>query len=120
TFGDAVDFGHPTGALARPIVGLAVLPPAASGSPGAPAAPGATVPGSVTDPSLDTTSTTAPVAVSTRDFASLPVAGTYGTPPQLIVDPSHPARHICEPWGLDTASNHPCLPATLSNYQYAE
>jgi hypothetical protein len=62
-----------------------------------------------------------PQAVSSREFASLPLAGTYGTPPQLIVDPSHPARHICEPWGAEGANvNHPCLPANLSNYQYAE
>jgi hypothetical protein len=120
-FGDAVDLGHPTGALTRPIVGMAVLPPAVPGNPGALAAPGATLPVTSTGPLQDTTSTTAPVAVSTREFASLPLAGTYGTQPQLIEDPSHPARHICEPWGAEGANtHHPCLPANLQNYQYPE
>jgi hypothetical protein len=120
TFGDAADLGHPSGTLTRPIVGMAVLPAAAAGTVGAPTT-GVTDPVTGgTLPSTDTTSTTAPQAVSSREFASLPIAGTYGTPPQLIVDPSHPARHICEPWGADAQPNHPCLPANLSNYQYPE
>ncbi|HEY0400107.1 MAG TPA: hypothetical protein VGF00_17040, partial [Acidimicrobiia bacterium] len=120
-FGDATDLGHPSGTLARPIVGMAVFPPAATVGLGAPATPGASGPTTGgTQPSTDTTSTTLPDAVSSTVFASIPLAGTYGTAPQLIQDPSHPARHICEPWGADAQPNHPCLPANLANYQYAE
>src|SRR5581483_112614 len=71
TFGDATDLGHPSG-LARPIVGMAVLPAGASaGLPGGPPHP------------------------SYGGAGSVAVAGTYGTRPAVTVDPSQPFRTVC-------------------------
>ncbi|HVW31411.1 MAG TPA: hypothetical protein VHL53_02625 [Acidimicrobiia bacterium] len=90
-FGDAPDLGHPTGALARPIVGMAVYSPPA----GAAIDPGT---GAVIDPgpgSTETTVTTMPEVVGALSYASEPLAGTYGTGPATKVDPSHPFRTVC-------------------------
>ena len=112
-FGDAVDLGHPTGALTKPIVGLAVLPSSASATSGGgggttnSTTPGATIPGG--DPG--TTTTTLPPVVSNLNklYASHALDGTIGTRPQVMLDPSHPFREVCD--------QKPC---TESNANYAE
>jgi hypothetical protein len=105
-FGDAVDLGHPSGGLTRPIVGMAVFSAPGTGTTTVPTTTG--TPGS--DPSSTTTSTTAPLAVGPyRLYASHALDGTYGTPPQVVNDPSHPNRQVCD---------HP--PCTTSNANYAE
>ncbi|MCA1842205.1 MAG: hypothetical protein LC792_03260, partial [Actinobacteria bacterium] len=118
-FGDATDLGHPSGALARPIVGMAVLPgtatPGAVGGPGAPAPGG---PGSV--PGTDTTVTTAPQVIGAQSYASEALPGTYGTGPAINVDPSHPFRIVCgnapKPQPGQSAHQNPCNAANSPNY----
>jgi hypothetical protein len=108
-FGDAADLGHPTGTLTKPIVGMAVLPGAAgSATPGTPAGPGVTP----TTPGGDpvNTPTTAPfVGNLTKLYASHALEGTIGTRPQVLLDPSHPFREVCD-----------TKPCTESNSNYAE
>src|SRR5581483_11551409 len=107
TFGDAADLGHPTGTLTRPIVGMAALPTTATATGGTtdPSTPGATVPGG--DPSAPPP----PPAPSILDklYATRALDGTIGTRPQVLLDPSHPFREVCD--------NKPC---TADNANYAE
>ncbi len=118
-FGDAVDLGHPSG-LARPIVGMAVLPAGASGVvPGGPVGtPADGGPGPV--PTTDTTVTTAPPPIGAQMFASYAVAGTYGTGPAVLVDPSHPFRIVCgnapKPQPGQQAQQNPCNAGNPPNY----
>jgi hypothetical protein len=113
-FGDAPDLGHPSG-LARPIVGMAALSAGASAAaPGSPAGPGPVT------PSTDTTVTTAPAPVGAQSFASVALAGTYGTGPATSVDPSHPFRIVCgnapKPAPGQQAQQNPCNSANTPNY----
>jgi hypothetical protein len=104
-FGDAVDLGHPTGTLTKPIVGMAVLPAGAATAGGTtnPFAPGVTG----VDP---TTPTTTPVVTDLDSlYAIRALDGTIGTRPQVMLDPSHPFREVCD--------QKPC---TESNANYAE
>jgi hypothetical protein len=109
TFGDATDLGHPTGTLSRPIVGLATLPSSAptGGGPAGPSIPDVTGPG---DPSTTTTLPAPAVATDlNRLYATRALDGTIGTRPQVLLDPSHPFREVCD--------QKPC---TESNANYAE
>ena len=106
-FGDAADLGHPTGALSKPIVGLAVLPRSA------PAVGGITAPTAAEAGSgaTTTTVTAAPPAATVQYplYASVPIGGTYGTTAQTKHDPSHPTREACY--------KSPC---TWENAKYAQ
>ena len=119
-FGDAADLGHPTGALTRPIVGMAVYSaPAGVGGPTAPSTGG----GVITDPttgSTETTVTTVPATVGAVSYASEALAGTYGTGPATKVDPSHPFRIVCgnapQPQPGQPAHQNPCNTSNSPNY----
>ena len=114
TFGDAADLGHPTGALTKPIVGMAVLPASASGggAPGTPGSPGV-APGAPGDPS--TLPGIVPVVTNLNKlYATRAMDGTIGTRPQLTLDPSHPFREVCSPW--PDCRDH----VTADNANYAE
>jgi hypothetical protein len=117
TFGDATDLGHPTGKLAKPIVGMATLPATTTGAtPGTPGGPGVS-PGTPGDPG--TTPTTVPYTSDlSRLYVSHALEGSIGTRPQIQLDPSHPFRHVCEPWGTD--NNHPNCHPTEDNAEYSE
>jgi hypothetical protein len=109
SFGDATDLGHPTGKLTKPIVGMAALPATATATGGTtdPTTPGA-VPGG--DPGTNPIVPSGPVATNLNKlYATLAMTGTIGTRPQVILDPSHPFREVCD--------NKPC---TESNANYAE
>ena len=112
-FGDAADLGHPTGALARPIVGMAVLPSTAgSGGVDTTVPNGGTgAPGSGTTPTSPTTAPTVPPepAIEYPLYSHLPLEGTFGTGAQTKHDPSHPLREPCY--------KSPC---TWQNAKYAE
>ncbi|HEV8628496.1 MAG TPA: hypothetical protein VG034_29040, partial [Acidimicrobiia bacterium] len=103
-FGDAADLGHPTGTLTKPIVGMAVLPATASG---------ATTGGTMNDTVVpgDPTPVTPPPVVTNLNklYATASLDGTIGTRPQVMLDPSHPFREVCD--------QKPC---TESNANYAE
>jgi hypothetical protein len=93
-FGDATDLGHPTGTLARPIVGMAVYAPTTAG--GTVVAPPATDPGA--GPTTTPTTSVAPLPPAPMAYplySSRPLAGTVGTPPHLKPDPDHPHRTLC-------------------------
>jgi hypothetical protein len=116
-FGDAADLGHPTGALTRPIVGMAVVPSSASSV--SPATGGGVVDPVTGDTVPATTETTVPyTSYLDKIYASHALEGTIGTRPQLQLDPSHPFRHVCEPWGTD--NNHPNCTPTVNNAEYSE
>jgi hypothetical protein len=109
TFGDAADLGHPTGALTKPIVGMAVVPATATVLGGVPTTPGQT-PGS-TGPTIAPPVPPAP-AIQYPLFASVPLADTYGTTAQVDYDPSHPLREACY--------KSPCDMEHWQNARYAE
>ena len=97
-FGDAADLGHPTGALAKPIVGLAVYaPPTVNGTavPTPATGPGAGPVDPTTTPTTTTVDPLPPAPSAYPLYASRPLAGTIGTPPHLKPDPDHPHRTLC-------------------------
>jgi len=108
TFGDAADLGHLSGALAKPIVGMATLPTTATGG-------AATGGGGAGDTTTDTTnpddSGLVPPVVTDLNklYATASLDGTIGTRPQVMLDPSHPFREVCD-----------LKPCTESNANYAE
>jgi hypothetical protein len=113
-FGDAADLGHPTGTLTKPIVGMAVYPTTASGG-GASPGPGVS-PATPGDPGFPPVT---PIVTNLNKlYASHALDGTIGTRPQIQLDPSHPFRHVCEPWGSD--NNHPDCHPTEANAEYSE
>ena len=116
TFGDAVDLGHLTGTLAKPIVGMTTLPTTATSAVPGVTGGGVIDPGTPGDPG--TPSVTPPVTDLNKLYASHALEGSIGTRPQIQLDPSHPFRHVCEPWGTD--NNHPNCHPTEDNAEYAE
>ena len=108
-FGDAADLGHPGGVLAKPIVGLAVVPSPAGGVTTAPTTPGQTP--ATTGPTAAPPVPPAP-AIQFPLFASVPLADTYGTTAQVDYDPSHPLRNACY--------KSPCDMEHWQNARYAE
>jgi len=102
-FGDAVDLGHPTGTLTKPIVGMAALPATATG---------ATTDGTTNDtvvPGGPIPVTPQAVTDLNKLYTTASLDGTIGTRPQVLLDPSHPFREVCD--------QKPC---TESNANYAE
>ena len=95
-FGDAADLGHPTGALAKPIVGMAVLPATATTSGGR-ARPS---PAEAKGPRPPTPRFRRHDVVGnlTKLYGSHALDGTIGTRARLTQDPSHPFREMCSPW----------------------
>ncbi|HEY4409199.1 MAG TPA: hypothetical protein VGO87_04915, partial [Acidimicrobiia bacterium] len=123
SFGDATDLGHPTGALTRPIVGMAVYSGAAGGgNNSAPTTGGGVISGPGTDPNTATTVTTMAPLNTTQTYSSDAVPGTYGTGPATLVDPSHPFRIVCgnapTPAPGQQAHQNPCNASNTPNYAY--
>ena len=108
SFGDATNLGHPTGALAKPIVGMAVLPSTAS----MPGSEGATEPTSAGSGPGNTDEGSVPPAIDYPLYASVPLADTYGTTAQVDHDPSHPLREPCY--------KSPCDMEHWENARYAQ
>ncbi|HYH48176.1 MAG TPA: hypothetical protein VEG38_01380 [Acidimicrobiia bacterium] len=95
-FGDAADLGRPAGTLAKPIVGMAVLPSSGApvGSGGSGSTGGTGTPGPGATPTT-TVTTVPPAGIDYPLYSSLPVDGTFGTTAQVGHDPSHPLREPC-------------------------
>ena len=125
-FGDAADLGRPTGQLAKPIVGMAVVPASdgsATGGPAASARPAAMTcraakarPAPPARPGPEAVPVDHGPALGDRLPALLLAAArrTYGTTAQLGHDPSHPLREPCYQDKCDDA------PRQWHNARFAE
>jgi len=119
-FGDATDLGHPTGALSRPIVGMAAYSAPGAGTPNGPSTGGGVVIDPTTGATVTTVTTAPPPAIGALSYASEALTGTYGTGPATKVDPSHPFRIVCgnapKPQPGQVAQQNPCNATNSPNY----